>query len=236
MKNYAIRHVSLLSAFRFGFVIGVTSLFMPGLLAGLMAWLVADWFKLWIDSWPAFSRLGFEIRLLELLNLTTFVTWLDRINGWGWRLPLLVALGVMGIGGVSSGLTTVLSAATYNFLAALSGGLVVELAEVVAPALLRQPAPAIAPLTGPMLSAGNGQHWPLSPAGLTLGSAPTSTIVLPGLHPHHAEIRFENNAYYVLYDLSGGQTWVDDRQIHGANLLKPGFRIRVGAYELLFQP
>lgn len=235
MKNYAIRHVSLFSAFRFGFVIGLTSLFIPGLLIGVLAALVANGLKTWLESWQIINGLGLNIRLLELVKLTSFVAWLDDIVGWGWRFALLVALGVMAIGGLSTGLTSVLSAATYNFIAALSGGLVVELEEVGAPALLRQPANGYPTQTGPVLYASSGQRWPLSPTGMTLGSAPNSTIVLPGLAPRHAEIRFENNAYYVLYDLSGGQTWVDGRPIQGANLLKPGFRIRVGGYELLFQ-
>ncbi len=235
MKNYAIRHVALLSAFRFGFVIGLTSLFMPGLLIGVLAALAASGLKTWLGSWQELGVLNLQISLIELLKLTAFVAWLDWIVDWGWLFPLLVAIGVMVIGGLSTGLTSLLSAATYNFLAALSGGLVVELEEVDAPALLHQPANLYPTQAGPMLYASNGQRWPLTPAGVTLGSAPTSTIVLPGLSPRHAEIRFENNRYYVLHDFSGGQTWVDDRPIQGVNLLKPGFRIRVGAYELVFQ-
>ncbi len=235
MKNYAIRHVALLAAFRFGFVIGLTSLFIPGLLIGVLAALAANGLKNWLESWQVVDGFGLNIRLLELLELTDFVAWLTDIVDWGWRFPLLVALGVMVIGGLFTGLTTLLSAATYNFLAALSGGLVVELEEVDALALLRAPAPVYPTQTGPMLYASDGQRWPLSPTGMTLGSAPNSTIVLPGLAPRHAEIRFENNAYYVLHDLSGGQTWVDGRAIQGSNLLKPGFRIRVGMYELVFR-
>ena len=235
MKQYAIRHISPLSAFRFGFVVGVIALLGPGAGVGVLTRLVISGLHAWLDAWPEFSRFGLDLPLLELLNLTAFAAWVERLNGWGWWFPLLVALGVILSGAISTGMTTVASATTYNFLATLSGGLVVGLEEVNPPALLRQPVNAQAALSGPVLLASNGQRWPLVPVGMTFGSAPSATIVLPGLAPRHAEIRFENNTYYVLYDLSGGQTWVNDRPVQGANLLKPGFRIRLGAYELLFQ-
>ncbi|MBX3013616.1 MAG: FHA domain-containing protein [Caldilineaceae bacterium] len=240
MKAYAIRHVSLLSAFRFGFVIGATALLIPGILAGIGTALLIAGVEAWLGSWPEVSRFGLEIRLLELLNLTALAAWLERMVGWGWRFPLLIASLVVGLGGLSTGITTLLSATTYNFLAALSGGLVVDLEEVRTvpqrpPAFSAYPPVAYSPRVGPRLQATNsGQHWPLTPAGVTLGSAANATIVLPGLAPRHAEIRFENNKHYVLYDFSSGQTWVEGRPIQGANLLKPGFRLRLGPHELVF--
>lgn len=66
-----------------------------------------------------------------------------------------------------------------------------------------------------------------------VGSAPSCDIQVSGLAPIHAEIRLENNRY-ILYDMSGGQTWVNDRQVTTANLLKEGFRVRLGAHEFSF--
>lgn len=248
--QYAIRRVSLLSAFRFGFVIGGTVLFLPGFLFGLVSVLVARWLQHWLQSWTGIRGLGIDLRLIDLLKLTGFLAWLNTVVDWGWLLIPLIALLVMVIGGVGYGLATMLSASTYNFLATLSGGLVVELEEVGKPTLSPQPINALpAPAANlpptqlqaapagarAALHTSTGQSWPLSPAGATLGSAPGSTILLPGLLPRHAEIRFENNRYYVLYDLSRGQTWVDGRPVQQANLLKNGFQIRVGNYVLTFQ-
>ena len=56
--HYAIRRVALLSAFRFGFVIGGTTLFIPGFLLGLISTLVAHWLQQWLQSWAAIRGLG----------------------------------------------------------------------------------------------------------------------------------------------------------------------------------
>lgn len=235
MKQYAIRHISLLSAFRFGFVIGATALLLPGILAGLGAGLAVAGINEWLAGWSTLGGLLRSNNLVALLNLTTFAALMEQLAGWGWRFSVLVALGVIVLGGLSTALTTVVSASTYNFLAALSGGLVVELEEVGASALSPHLPQTYPLLTGPILYSSQGQRWPLSPTGATLGSAADARIMLPGLSPRHAEIRFENNSYYVLYDLSGGQTWVNDRPVQQANLLKNGFRIRLGPHELIFQ-
>ncbi len=256
MMSYAIRRVLLLSAFRFGFVIGATTLFAPGFLLGILSTLVAHWLREWLQSWGAIGGLGLGVNLLDLLKLNDFLTWLNHVVALGWLLTPLVALFLMLVGGLAYGLATVVSASTYNFLAAISGGLVVELEEVGKPAALPPPSNAhpagVYPPSGPQaqtpvgqvrplnvagqatLYGKTGQRWVLSSAGATLGSDAGSTIVLPGLLPRHAEIRFESNRYYVLYDWSNGQTWVDGRLVQRANLLKPGFQIRVGNHEFTF--
>jgi hypothetical protein len=96
--------------------------------------------------------------------------------------------------------------------------------------------PVAAPAPGPYLALSQDpqRRWPVK-AGITmLGSAPDSDVVLPGLASRHAEIRLEENRY-VLYDLTGGQAWVNDRPVVERNMLKEGFRVRLGAVELVFQ-
>jgi predicted component of type VI protein secretion system len=94
--------------------------------------------------------------------------------------------------------------------------------------------PAAAGSSGPALVAAgaSGQSWPLRTPITMIGSASSCDIQVPGLAPIHAEIRLEDHRY-ILYDMSGGQTWVNDRQITTANLLKDGFRVRLGAHEFL---
>ena len=79
-----------------------------------------------------------------------------------------------------------------------------------------------------------GQSWPLRTPVTMVGSAPSCDIQIAGLASVHAKLRLEDNRC-VLYDMSGGQTWVNDRQITTANLLKDGFRVRLGACELRFE-
>ena len=101
----------------------------------------------------------------------------------------------------------------------------------VAPGI--QPQPQVQP--GPWLAMGQNpvQRWPLRPDRTRLGSAADNDIVLPAAAQHHAEIRLENGVF-VLYDQAAGQTWVNDRLVAGRNMLKDGFRIRLGNYEMIF--
>jgi hypothetical protein len=105
--------------------------------------------------------------------------------------------------------------------------------------VVRQAVPVVQPQppapSGPWLAFGQdpNQRWPLRPDCTRLGSAPDNTILLQGIAAHHAEIRFENG-FFVLHDLAAGQTWVNDRLVAGRNMLKDGFRIRLGGYEMIF--
>jgi pSer/pThr/pTyr-binding forkhead associated (FHA) protein len=67
----------------------------------------------------------------------------------------------------------------------------------------------------------------------TLGRDLSNQIILnsPAAAPRHAEIRYEGGRF-ILYDLSGGfGAFVNGRQIVGPNMLKVGFRVRVGDVE-----
>lgn len=77
------------------------------------------------------------------------------------------------------------------------------------------------------------RRWPVQRALTTLGSTPSCDVCLPGLASRHAEIRVDGGRY-ILFDLSGGDCWVNGRQITTANMLKEGFVIRFGEDELIF--
>lgn len=80
--------------------------------------------------------------------------------------------------------------------------------------------------------------WTLFKATTTIGSDAANDVVLASdaqVAPRHAEIRAETSGY-VLYDLGApGGTYVNDRKVQGRNLLKDGFRIRLGGTTLLFR-
>lgn len=80
--------------------------------------------------------------------------------------------------------------------------------------------------------------WTLRKTTTTIGSDPANDVVLIGdarVAPRHAEIRAETSGY-VLYNLGApGGAYVNDRQVQGRNLLKDGFRIRLGGTSLLFR-
>lgn len=237
-QRYAIRHIEPLSAFKFGLVVGGMVMLLPGFALGI---LVKDLVDL----------------LVEMANAVMFAPDLGpiaQLHQMGWGLVWLVMVVSVIFGGISGALAAVLSAVLYNLVTGVSGGIVVHAAVLNAaaagPALAYTPAalppppstpsPAPAPAAksygGPALVAvgGSSDVWPLHGAVTIVGSAPSCNIQVAGLATLHAEVRLENGRY-VIYDMSGGQTWVNDRQVTTANLLKDGFRVRLGVENFLFQ-
>ena len=81
-------------------------------------------------------------------------------------------------------------------------------------------------------------HWELRKPVTSIGSDPSNDIVLAkdaDVVAKHAEIRAETSGF-VLYDLgSASGAYVDNRRVQGRNLLKDGYRIKLGGTELLFR-
>ena len=100
-----------------------------------------------------------------------------------------------------------------------------------------QPAPAAAGV-GPRLALVSDptKIWPITAPVFAVGSAPGNHLYSTGLSPQHAEIRYDPglNAH-ILYDLSGGQAWVNNRPVQKVNKLNNGFRIRLGSLEFIFR-
>lgn len=264
MTRYAIRRIALFPAFKFGSSVGGVIMLLPGFLFGLLTRAVVGILRSWLEAWQALSVGPLEADPLNLLKLSGFLhslqTWDDR----GWLLILILTLATVAIGALLAGLLTLMGAVVYNFLATLTGGLAVEVQPVGVPAGGMLPAGRRGAAPGQRsrgaeergsggvgeqgrllgrpsaqegvwlaLSGNLQQRWPLKPGVTRLGSAPNNDITLADLALRHAEIRFEEDRY-VLYDLSNGQTWVNDRHIAGRNMLKEGFKIRLGNHELIF--
>lgn len=239
--RYAIRHIEPLSALKFGFVVGGMVMLLPGFGLGISVQSFIDF--LW--------------EMAQTALFAPDLGPLDALHQMGWGLVWLIMVGSIIFGGITGGFSAVLSALLYNLVTGVSGGIIVQadllnaapaaaMPAFAAPAAaaqaqqplpgaprLGQAAPSSANSGGPSLVAASGQAWPLYGAVTMVGSAPSCDIQVSGLAPIHAEIRLENNRY-ILYDMSGGQTWVNDRQITTANLLKDGFRVRLGAHEFSF--
>lgn len=315
MTDIAIRRIQPLSALKFGALVGGLTMFLPGLLLGVIVRVLVGILRAWLDGWTNPSALGVEINLLNLVNLQDF---LQSLRGWddqGWLLILLVMFGTMFVGGLLNGVLLASGAASYNSLANISGGFVISTdilsgphlsasqpyaersysavpnqthvgatahaqhsvppaahtqhqippaarqrstmpsqvaqssAQTFVPQQTSPAQPASAPKTVMIPSPASqnvapnawlvsrqnaNQRVQLKAGTTTLGSAPDNQIPLNGLAPYHAEIRFENNMH-IIYDLSHGQTSVNGRPISGANMIKNGFQIRLGAYDLIFQ-
>lgn len=106
--------------------------------------------------------------------------------------------------------------------------------EVTPPGKLLVNPPSNEDVGGWLISQITRQHFPIGRKETRIGSSPDNQIVLDSLAVNHAVIRWENGRY-ILYDYSGGQTWVNGRALVGPNMIKAGFQIRLGNQEFLFQ-
>ncbi len=103
-----------------------------------------------------------------------------------------------------------------------------------------EPASGISPVptvSGPRLAlaANPNQVWLINKPVFIIGSAPGSDLYATGLAPQHARIEFDQaNRAYVLYDVSNGQTRVNNRPVQGKNKLNNGFQVQVGTINLVF--
>ncbi len=101
------------------------------------------------------------------------------------------------------------------------------------------PQPSVVPIPFPatlwLIDQSAGRRYAVRPGITTIGRSGDNDIVLdaPSVSAHHAEIRYENGRY-ILYDRgSTNGTFVNGRRIGGPNMIKAGWRLRVGDVELV---
>lgn len=256
MTHYEIRRISALSALKIGVLVGSVASLLPGFLLGLLLRWGVGTLRGWLESWTALTIPLTEVRfsLVDAMQLTDLLSRLQQFDERGVLLVVLVLLVALVLGGLLNGLFWWATAVLYNLITAVVGGLVVDMQghgqvaatvhpgstfrlESAPPASPTPAAAAIAPsaIRAWLIPAQQaGPQLPLAPGSTTIGSAPGNQIMLPGLAARHAEVRLENGRY-ILYDFSQGQTWVNGRALTAPNMLKPGFRVRLGSQEFLFQ-
>jgi hypothetical protein len=259
MIKYAIRQIGLLSALKFGFVIGFLGSLLPN--AALAALLLAALhaFRLFVEGWSKieinFIGYSYSAGLADLMNLEPILEQLQAIDRLAWLWWLIFTLVGSAAIGLLGALVGMLVAAGYNGVALLSGGLVLtvdELERFAAP-LSAAPAPIPAgPVPGGVQSPVGPQpqqtrawlvppaspSFPLSKALVTVGRDPGNDLVLnyPTVAPRHAEIRWDSAGYWLIRDLgSESGTFVQGRRIQGVNMLKDGFKVHLGSQEFTFR-
>ena len=258
--RYKLRTVGVTSAAKMGLVIGMLLGVLPTLFNVLaLAWVagqVQSLFRQWQSVKIELSLIpAITLNLVEKLGLTGVLSFLDTFNVFGTYL-LLFLIGVCLTGVVWAGLGA-LAALAYNLVSVWTDGLDVTLKEVTSPPSSVAIGVPLAPVQQPTayalqlaanipsapsgvephltLTSNPGQVWSINKPVYWIGSATGSDMHVGGLEPQHARIEFNQaNRVYVLYDLSNGQTWVNERPVQGRNMLKNGFRIRVRHIELVF--
>jgi len=130
---YRIRRISVGSVSKFGCLLGALVSFVPSLILGCGGMLMVGGLRRLLEGWQQaqIQILGqpIPIDVIALLNLEGLLRgarWADSLS-WGLFF-LFVALG-SGLGGLLFLLVGDLAGWIYNLVAALSGGLEVELTE-----------------------------------------------------------------------------------------------------------
>jgi len=260
--RFAIRSIDPLSALKYGFVLGCILAVLPGFLIGvvlklaiasLVETLTATLFPPDLGPLTSLYNMGWVLSLWTTVGTIVMGGVTGGISGFIGALvyDLVAALS----GGLIVG-TQLLDQPASAFSSPAPGSPAQPVfVPIIAPpppgtpgtAIPQQFAASVVPATNMSAAPAGGsqnawlalrdqpaQRWPVRQPLTKVGGSADCDIVLAGLVPHHADIRFENNRY-ILYDQSNGQTWVNDRQVTTANMLKDGFSVRMGNRDFIFQ-
>jgi hypothetical protein len=140
--KYTVHRISLAPLAKFGCLLGTLASLLPSLLCSLSALRLLSLVRRWLEGWQEgeIEMLGFTATLdfIELLGLEPVLQLLQAIGPIPWTF-LVLAIVVMSVAsGLLIALTIYVTGLGYNFLAWLTGGLVVELKGVRAPGPRRQ--------------------------------------------------------------------------------------------------
>ncbi len=130
MARYAIRRVGLSSALKFGLALGLLATCLPACLCALLAVQAVGLLRGLLEglAQAKLSLLGQNIplNLVELLRLNALLESLRSLDALGWLLALSLAM-ILSLGATLFAAFTVwLIGLGYNALAAVSGGIVVD--------------------------------------------------------------------------------------------------------------
>jgi hypothetical protein len=135
VHHYKIRKINLFPLAKFGCLLGGLALFLPGLLCSVASVQVIGALRALLENWQkAALNLGLipvEFDFITLLGLETALAALTRLDDNGFLVALLIMLFYLIGGGLLAGLTILLLGWVYNLVAALTGGLEIELHETL---------------------------------------------------------------------------------------------------------
>ena len=131
--KYTVRRISLAPLARFGCLLGTLASLLPSLLCSLSALRLLGLVRRWLEGWQEgeIEILGFTATLdfIELLGLEPVLKLLQAIGPMPWTFFILAIVVISVASGLLVALTVYVTGLGYNFLAWLTGGLVVELRE-----------------------------------------------------------------------------------------------------------
>ncbi len=132
--RYKVRRIGLGSLSKFGCVLGGLASFLPSLIIAWSGLLLVGGLRRLLESWQraGIHVLGQEIRIdvISLLNLEHILRTVQQIDTLSWALVVLFVILASLSGALIFLAMGNLLGLVYNSIAAVSGGLEVELREV----------------------------------------------------------------------------------------------------------
>ena len=132
-RRYAIQKISTLPFAKFGCVVGGLVMLLPGLVCAAGSIQIVGALRTLLDKWQATQAdlLGLGVPVdfdfITLLGLETAQALITRLDDQRYIVALLIILVSVIGGGLLVALIILVVGWVYNFLAALTGGLEVEL-------------------------------------------------------------------------------------------------------------
>jgi len=135
IHRYTVRKINLLSLAKFGCLLGGIAMLLPGVICAVAGTQIIAVLRIFLEETQTaeVDPLGLgtpvEFDFIQLLNLETVQTLITRLDDQSFIVALLIILITMIGGGLLVAVTIMLLGWSYNFLAAITGGLEVELRE-----------------------------------------------------------------------------------------------------------
>ncbi len=130
--TFRVRRIGLGSAGKFGFVTGAVTAAPAGIIAAFLIRVIISWLRRTLEGWQHstidMGVLGkVPVDMVHLLNLSNTLATVQKLD----RLPVIVValvfIAIVLIAGLISAVGISWQAMSYNSMAAISGGLEVEL-------------------------------------------------------------------------------------------------------------
>ena len=129
--RYSVRKINLFPLAKFGCVLGGLAMVIPGVICGIVSMQLVSFMRAFLDEWQTSELqllgLGVQFDFIEILGLEATQNLLIQLDEQGVVLALLIVLSSIIGGGLFIALMIMLVGWGYNLLAALTGGLEVEL-------------------------------------------------------------------------------------------------------------
>ncbi|MDM8530342.1 hypothetical protein QUF63_04170 [Anaerolineales bacterium HSG25] len=134
-QRYTLAKINLLPIAKFGFLLGSLAMLLPSLLCVGITTTAISALRTWLDGWQAVpvEQFGVEMtqfNFISLLQLGPVQQAIIQMDNQPFAVALFVIIGCLLGGGAFIGLIVLSLGWGYNLLAAISGGVELELRNV----------------------------------------------------------------------------------------------------------